>query len=146
MSIINQLNQIKKDAGDALKKASKRIQSEIASFEDALKTIMLLDVHEHLTMFLTQIRWQRTASFVIITSLMFIETMFVFFLLFSASFEKFQLVKLDPITLRIVISATLTQVSVMMIVVIRSVFPPKLNDIIINPILEHFKVAKQIDI
>jgi hypothetical protein len=91
--------------------------------------------------YLIQIRKIRAASFFIITLLMIFETIFLFIIIILSSINK---IVIDNVTLDIIVGATLSQVGIMMAVIIRSVFPASLKDIIMNPAINPEELIKSI--
>jgi len=77
--------------------------------------------------YLRQIRGLRLVSFILISTMMVVETIILYTLLILTSLHK---IDIDEIALRILVGATISQVGTMMIFIIKSVFPPKLDDII----------------
>lgn len=133
----------------AYDEASYNIKADFIDFETGLKTTKAkfesVLYNAHYFGFLTQINKFRKVSFLILIYLMVIETFTLFIILILSSLTNNSFLKVDNLTLNILVGATLTQVSVMMVLIIKSVFPVKLNDIMLKPtILErNSRSAKQ---
>lgn len=78
--------------------------------------------------FLTQILFFRKSLFYFLISLMSVETFLLFLLVFLKALPMLKF-SINDTTLQILVGATIAQISAMVIVIIKSVFPDSLNKI-----------------